>query len=76
MGHQAISRWTCDNCKMVYEKQFSYSEIASEQVYSRPKGWDERGSQFLCPDCIAVRQSAIEIALASRRKETPDAKSE
>ena len=75
MGHRAISRWTCDNCRVVNEKQFSYSDIASEQVYSKPQGWWERDDQFLCLDCIAVRQSAIEAALARRRKETPDAKS-
>ena len=75
MGHQAISRWTCDNCKTVSEEEMRYSSIAEEKTYSRLNGWDTINYKLLCPVCVVVRQDAIEAALASRRKETPDAQS-
>ena len=70
MGHQPISRWTCDNCGAVVEVEMEKN--GSGPYYeAKPNLWQIVLSGYVCPSCV----KAAKAALASRRKETPDAQS-
>ena len=73
MGHQAISRWTCDVCSA--GDVTAMSDNGSSYFRILPEGWQFMHGRILCSSCVTALDAAIKVALTPRRKETPDAQS-
>ena len=74
MGHQAISRWTCDNCKTEADLEMTLIGLnrgTSQYETAAAVGWSIYDGMTICLNCA----DAMTAALVALRKETPDAQS-
>ena len=72
MTHKAISRWTCDNCKMVADlgmKLIGSSRGTGLYEAASIVGWSQYDGMMICLNCA----NAMIEALVALRKEITDA---